>query len=337
MKNERNERELLTIREIIALFLLLLFASAIMTNFGHAEAEESAGFDFENETYEGVVILDDPIYFMDLEEEEYATPSDMEPAELEKDAQTEPIATESPKDNDMNGAMIDETDVHERQEQEVLDTNDEQEPVDTDVPVDDELNEATTAAPALSTDEEHPPEATVSPTEEPTVKPDPTSTPKPRSRKKKEPTLYDVPQALLDADPAFAAIMQEASKYVGYPYVWGGSNPRTSFDCSGFVSWVYTQSGVSNTGRKGATGLYKLCTEVSPEEARPGDLVFFKGTMGPDVPGVTHVGIYVGNNWMLHCGDPIGYADLTEERWVKRFFTYGRLTYEGVYANDQSD
>ena len=131
--------------------------------------------------------------------------------------------------------------------------------------------------------------------------------------------------------------MEEANKYVGLPYVWGGSNPRTSFDCSGFVSWVFTETGVSNTGRKGATGLYKLCTEVAAEDARPGDLVFFKGTMGPDVPGVTHVGIYVGNGWMIHCGDPIGYADLTQGKWPKRFFTFGRLPYEGVYADVQED
>lgn len=181
--------------------------------------------------------------------------------------------------------------------------------------------------------------ATTEPVSEPANEPvaEPTSTPKPQKKKTRSPTLYEVPQELLDADPAFAAIMAEANKYVGYPYVWGGSNPRTSFDCSGFVSWVFTETGVSNTGRKGATGLYKLCTEVAAEDARPGDLVFFKGTMGPDVPGITHVGIYVGNGWMIHCGDPIGYADLTQGKWPKRFFTFGRLPYEGVYADVPED
>lgn len=165
----------------------------------------------------------------------------------------------------------------------------------------------------------------------------PTNNPAPRKKKTKAPTLYDIPQELLDADPAFAALMEEANKYVGYPFVWGGSNPRTSFDCSGFVSWVFTETGVCNTGRKGATGLYKLCTVIAAEDARPGDLVFFKGTMGPDVPGVTHVGIYVGNGWMIHSGDPIGYADLTQGKWPQRFFTFGRLPYEGAFANVQEN
>ncbi len=118
----------------------------------------------------------------------------------------------------------------------------------------------------------------------------------------KDPMLYDIPQETLDADPNFAALMEEATKYIGYPYVWGGASPETSFDCSGFVSYVFTNSGVYNTGRLGATGLYHLCTEVPTEEVRPGDLVFFQGTMGEDVGGITHVGIYVGDNKMIHCG-----------------------------------
>lgn len=182
-------------------------------------------------------------------------------------------------------------------------------------------------------------EATViqTPTPEEAQEPEPTAepTPKPRKKSSKKPVIYTVPQELLDADPAFAAIMAEANKYIGYPYVYGGSKPSTSFDCSGFVSWVYTESGVSNTGRKGANGLYKLCTPIEPEDARPGDLIFFQKTMGPDVKGITHVGIYVGNNWMIHCGDPISYADLTQQKWIDRFYGFGRLTYEGEYANEQ--
>ena len=108
--------------------------------------------------------------------------------------------------------------------------------------------------------------------------------------------------------------MEEAQKYIGDPYVWGGASPETSFDCSGFVSWVYTESGVYNTGRLGATGLYGICKKITPEQAQPGDLVFFEGTMGDAADGITHVGIYVGGNHMLHCGSPIGYADLRQYR-----------------------
>ena len=175
--------------------------------------------------------------------------------------------------------------------------------------------------------EEAPP--IVEPVPEITEEPEPTK--KPSRSSKRQPKLYNIPQALLDADPTFAAIMEEAEKYIGYPYVYGGSKPSTSFDCSGFVSWVYTQSGACNTGRKGANGLHRMCEDIAPEDARPGDLIFFYGTMGPDVNGITHVGIYVGNNMMIHCGDPIGYADLTEDKWVKRFHCFGRLPLtEGV-------
>lgn len=143
----------------------------------------------------------------------------------------------------------------------------------------------------------------------------------------RDPYIYEIPQETLDADSAFAALMEEANKYVGYPYVWGGASPETSFDCSGFVSYVFTNSGVYNTGRLGATGLHGLCRTVSAGEVRPGDLVFFEGTMGDRVVGITHVGIYVGNNRMIHCGSPIGYADLTESYWQQHFHSYGRVPY----------
>ena len=115
----------------------------------------------------------------------------------------------------------------------------------------------------------------------------------------KEPTYYEIPPEALK-DEAFAAMIAEAEKYVGFPYVWGGSSPSTSFDCSGFISWVVNHSGW-NVGRQTAQGLYSLCTPVSPEQARPGDLVFFVGTY--DTAGMSHVGLYVGNSVMLHCGD----------------------------------
>ena len=117
-------------------------------------------------------------------------------------------------------------------------------------------------------------------------------------------------------------VMAEAEKYIGYPYVWGGSSPSTSFDCSGFVSWVINHSGW-DVGRLGAQGLCNICTPVSPEQAKPGDLVFFVGTY--DTPGVSHVGIYVGNSVMLHCGDPISYTNLNSSYWQEHFYCYGRL------------
>lgn len=234
---------------VLGLVMLLFCTAAI------AEEVQENGigteFDFANEDYgDAIIILDDPAYFMDLEEEE---------------------------------------------------------------PPEQMVSEAEAATP---TDMEAP-----LPTASPVNKTSP--------KRKRAPTLHEIPQELLDADPDFAALMEEANKYVGYPYVWGGSTPETSFDCSGFVSWVFTQSGVFNVGRKGATGLYNLCEEVSSEDVHPGDLVFFQGTMGPDVAGITHVGIYVGDHWMIHCGDPIGYADLSEERWVKWFHSYGRLITKG--------
>lgn len=141
----------------------------------------------------------------------------------------------------------------------------------------------------------------------------------------RDPTLYDIPQETLDADPSFAALMEEATKYIGYPYVWGGASPETSFDCSGFASYVFTTSGVYNTGRLGAKGLRSLCRTVPDDQAQPGDIVFFEGTMGADVAGITHCGIYVGNGMMLHCGNPIGYADLSDAYWQTHFHSFGRV------------
>ena len=105
-----------------------------------------------------------------------------------------------------------------------------------------------------------------------------------------------------------------------YPYVWGGSSPATSFDCSGFVSWVINHSGW-NVGRLGAQGLYNICTPTS--NPKPGDLVFFVGTY--DTAGVSHCGIYVGDGMMIHCGDPIQYANLNTSYWQSHFYAYGRL------------
>ncbi len=135
-----------------------------------------------------------------------------------------------------------------------------------------------------------------------------------------DPVEHEIPEAYL-ADETFAAILEEAEKYIGYPYVWGGYKPSTSFDCSGFVSYVYNQCGW-DFGRLGAEGLYNISRRTS--SPRPGDLVFFTGTY--DTPGVSHVGIYVGDGWMLHCGDPIGYANLNTSYWQSHFYAYGRLS-----------
>ena len=132
-------------------------------------------------------------------------------------------------------------------------------------------------------------------------------------------TLHDVPESYL-SDETFAAILTEAEKYIGYPYVWGGYQPSTSFDCSGFVSYVYNQCGW-DFGRLGAQGLYNISTRTS--NPKPGDLVFFTGTY--DTPGVSHVAIYVGDGWILHCGDPIQYANLNTSYWQSHFYAYGKL------------
>ena len=138
------------------------------------------------------------------------------------------------------------------------------------------------------------------------------------------PDEYEVNSAYL-SDATFATLIEEAEKYLNYPYVWGGSNPDTSFDCSGFVSYVLTNSGLVNTGRLGAQGLYNVCTPVSRANAQPGDLVFFVGTY--DTPGVSHVGIYVGDGVMLHCGDPIQYSSINTSYWQSHFYAFGRPNY----------
>ena len=133
-----------------------------------------------------------------------------------------------------------------------------------------------------------------------------------------------MPESYL-SDETFAAILTEAEKYLGYPYVWGGSSPSTSFDCSGFVSWVLTNSGVCDTGRLGAQGLYNICTPISRDDAQPGDLIFFVGTY--DTPGVSHVGIYVGDGMMIHCGDPINFSSIDTSYWQSHFYAFGRPDY----------
>ena len=134
---------------------------------------------------------------------------------------------------------------------------------------------------------------------------------------------YEIPGEAL-ADPDFAALITEAEKYLGFPYVWGGSSPSTSFDCSGFVCYVYTHSGVHNLPRTTAQGIYNQCARISPSEAKPGDIIFFTGTY--DSPGpVSHVGIYVGNNMMIHCGSPIQYARTDSSYWTQHFYAFGRL------------
>ena len=133
---------------------------------------------------------------------------------------------------------------------------------------------------------------------------------------------YTVPaEALTDSE--FAAIYEEAKKYVGTPYVWGGSTPETGFDCSGYVCWVYNQAGY-DVGRTTANGLWQKSQHISEAEAKPGDLVFFKGTY--DTPGMSHVGIYLGNGKMVSAGDPIKYADIHSSYWEKHLAGFGRLS-----------
>lgn len=139
----------------------------------------------------------------------------------------------------------------------------------------------------------------------------------------REPGEYDIPADVME-DETFRRLIGEAEKYIGYPYVWGGDSPETSFDCSGFISYAFAASGVRDVGRLGATSLYGRCTPIAPQEARPGDLIFFEGTISGE-EGITHVGLYVGGNHMLHCGSPIGYADLTDSYWQNHFYGYGRL------------
>lgn len=134
---------------------------------------------------------------------------------------------------------------------------------------------------------------------------------------------YDIPgEALTDAK--FAKMIREAEKYLGYPYVWGGSSPSTSFDCSGFVSWVINNCGNGwNVGRQTAEGLRGCCDIIQRSQAKPGDLIFFQGTY--DTPGASHVGIYVGNGMMIHCGNPISYASIETSYWQQHFYCFGRI------------
>lgn len=125
-------------------------------------------------------------------------------------------------------------------------------------------------------------------------------------------------------DATVQALMEEAAKYLGYPYVWGGSSPSTSFDCSGFVCWVFTNSGVHNLPRTTAQGIYDQCTPVSASEAKAGDIIFFTGTYN-SAGAVSHVGIYCGNGVMIHCGDPISYASINSSYWQSHFYSFGRL------------
>jgi len=137
------------------------------------------------------------------------------------------------------------------------------------------------------------------------------------------PTYSTNPGAAM-GDGSYAAMIAEAEKYLGYPYVWGGSSPSTSFDCSGFVCWVINQSGVGSVGRTTAQGLYNLCTPVSSAEAQPGDLIFFVGTYS--TTGMSHVGIYVGNGMMIHCASAgVSYASINTSYWQSHFFSFGRL------------
>ena len=134
---------------------------------------------------------------------------------------------------------------------------------------------------------------------------------------------YDIPGEAL-SDVRFARMVNEAEKYLGYPYVWGGASPSTSFDCSGFVSWVINHCGNGwNHGRLTAEGLRNVCAIIPSSEAKPGDLIFFQGTY--DTSGASHVGIYVGNNMMIHCGNPIQYASIDTSYWRAHFYCFGRL------------
>ncbi|WP_195270531.1 C40 family peptidase [Eubacterium sp. 1001713B170207_170306_E7] len=136
-------------------------------------------------------------------------------------------------------------------------------------------------------------------------------------------TDYEIPPEAL-SDEHFAAMIGEAEKYLGYPYVWGGSSPSTSFDCSGFVCWVINKSGVGSIGRTTAQGIFNYTTPIAPSEAKPGDIIFFTGTYDSG-SAVSHVGIYAGNGMMIHCGNPISYASVNSSYWQQHFYAYGRL------------
>jgi len=140
------------------------------------------------------------------------------------------------------------------------------------------------------------------------------------------PEAYEIPPDAL-SDPKFAALIAEANKYLGLPYVWGGSKPGTGFDCSGFVCWVLNHSGAASVGRTNARGLYKKSTVFSRENARPGDLIFFTGARAAEIGHpVTHVGIYVGNGMMLHCaGNGVEYKSINTKYYKSHFYAFGRL------------
>jgi hypothetical protein len=137
---------------------------------------------------------------------------------------------------------------------------------------------------------------------------------------------YRVPSAAL-SDERFAAMLIEAEKYLGYPYIWGGSTPEESFDCSGYVCWIINKSGVGSVGRTTAQGLYNLCAPILMESAKPGDLVFFHSTY-TTADTVTHVGMYVGDNMMIHAGNPISYSylDAGSDYWKNHFYAFGRIS-----------
>ena len=139
-------------------------------------------------------------------------------------------------------------------------------------------------------------------------------------------TDYDIPGEAL-TDEKFRRMITEAEKYLGMPYVWGGSSPSTSFDCSGFVSWVINHSGNGwSVGRLGAKGLKNICDIIPPDQAKPGDLIFFHHTYdAPDPSDATHVGIYVGDGMMIHCGNPISYASTESSYWQSHFLCFGRI------------
>lgn len=136
-------------------------------------------------------------------------------------------------------------------------------------------------------------------------------------------TDYDIPPEAL-ADPEFAALIAESEKYLGYPYVWGGSRPSTGFDCSGYVCWVLNNSGVYPMSRTNAQGIFNQCAKIAPSEAKPGDIIFFTGTYDSSGP-VSHVGIYVGDGMMIHAGKPIQYASINSRYWTEHFYAFGRL------------
>ena len=136
-------------------------------------------------------------------------------------------------------------------------------------------------------------------------------------------TDYDIPGEAL-TNEKFANMIQEAEKYLGMPYVWGGSSPSTSFDCSGFVCWVINHCGNDwNVGRTTANGLMSYCDIIPASEAQPGDLIFFQGTY--DTTGASHVGIYVGNQMMIHCGNPVSYASTDTAYWKSHYYCHGRI------------